>query len=77
MRISNRSLRRQAIIYRENLNLPPMGYLTGMGSVLNLRGDYFGDTIPENGPERDKRAIASDWQTVGDDIRQVLRALEK
>lgn len=41
--------------------------------VLDLSG-WFSVSIPDyrNGPQRDREAIAGDWETVGQDLRQSM-----
>lgn len=45
-------------------------FLTGMGSVVNLRGHLY-DYNSSDDP--DQIAIAQDWQMVGQDIRDSLK----
>ncbi|HEY1716941.1 MAG TPA: hypothetical protein VGH42_01450 [Verrucomicrobiae bacterium] len=49
-------------------------FLTGMGSVVNLRGHLY-DYNSSDDP--DQLAIAQDWQMVGQDIRVALKKAEK
>ena len=48
-------------------------FLKGWASVLDLSG-LFSVSIPDyrNGPQRDMEAIAGDWETVGQDLRQSM-----
>jgi hypothetical protein len=49
-------------------------FLTGMGSVVNLRGHLY-DYNSSDDP--DELAIAQDWQMVGQDMRDALKKAEK
>jgi hypothetical protein len=49
-------------------------FLTGMGSVVNLRGHLY-DYNSSDDP--DQLAIAQDWQMVGQDMRDALKKAEK
>ncbi|HEY5041464.1 MAG TPA: hypothetical protein VIK53_05620 [Verrucomicrobiae bacterium] len=49
-------------------------FLTGMGSVVNLRGHLY-DYNASDDP--DQLAIAQDWQMVGQDMRDALKKAEK
>jgi len=49
-------------------------FLTGMGSVVNLRGHLFEYNSSD---DPDQLAIAQDWQMVGQDIRDALKKAEK
>lgn len=44
-------------------------FLMGMGSVLNISGNYFPFSEASSPEEADLRAIASDWGVIGNDIR--------
>lgn len=48
-------------------------FIKGWASVLDLSG-WFSVSIPDyrNGPQRDREAIAGDWETVGQDLRQSM-----
>ena len=51
-------------------------FLSGMGRVLNLGGvhtDYNQNLTPQ---EADRKALASDFKAVGDDIRTAMRACD-
>ena len=43
-----------------------------MGSVLNISGRYFEFNYSKSPQEADFNALASDWNMVGQDFRQVL-----
>ena len=49
------------------------GFLKGFSSVFNLSGQAF-LTIPDlkTGFERDREAIAGDWQRIGRDMRNSI-----
>ncbi|MEJ0088325.1 MAG: hypothetical protein WDM80_00990 [Limisphaerales bacterium] len=49
-------------------------FLTGMGSVVNLRGHLYDYNSSE---DPDQLAIAQDWQIVGQDMRDALKKAEK
>lgn len=49
-------------------------FLTGMGSVVNLRGHLY-DYNSSDDP--DELAIAQDWQMVGQDMRDALKKAKK
>lgn len=44
-------------------------FLTGIGSVLNIRGDFFDYNRSE---DADAIAISEDWRAVGRDIQDAL-----
>ena len=58
--------------FKSNQLFPRSGFLTGMGSVFNISGNYFERNCSKSNKETDARAIASDWGMVGQDLQQVL-----
>ncbi|AZI68266.1 hypothetical protein EIB71_02410 [Kaistella daneshvariae] len=47
---------------------PRKNFLVGMGSILNIRGQYFDYSLSKSGREADGRALKSDWEMIGKDI---------
>ncbi len=43
-------------------------FLLGLGSVLNLQGNYYQYNTSNSSREADYKAIASDWGVIGQDI---------
>lgn len=52
-------------------------FLTGMGSVLNVAGNYPEFNVSESPEEADLLALESDWRMVGQDFRDVFEDLFK
>jgi hypothetical protein len=52
---------------------PKSSFLTGMGTVLNLAGNYFIYNSSKTAQEADERAIASDWKILGQDMRTAIK----
>jgi hypothetical protein len=50
-------------------------FLTGSGSVFNLRGSYFLFNYSKNSQEADARALEHDWGVIGQDIRMALKKI--
>lgn len=48
----------------------------GAGSVLDLTGSYFSYNLSPNGQEADRRAIASDWGVIGQDLKKAISTWE-
>lgn len=57
--------------------LATMTRLTGAGNVFNLWGSFYDYNYSATPEEADARALFSDWAVVGDDIRTVLRSIDK
>ena len=52
--------------------LPDSDFFTGMGSVLNISGNYFEYATSKNEKEADTKALMSDWQNIGIDINNSI-----
>lgn len=52
-------------------------FLKGIGSVLNIgaTGNIYNSS--KSATKADSRAIASDWQTIGNDMREALDEYKK
>lgn len=53
--------------------LPKNDFFIGMGSVLNIGGNYFEYNTSKSEEEADKKALFSDWWNVGNDIDSILK----
>ena len=62
--------------YQTNL-LPQASFFKGLGSVLNVSGNYYKFDYSKNGAEADKKAIESDWNIVGQDIKLAMKKATK
>jgi len=47
-------------------------FLIGAGSIFNLAGNYFEFNRSYSGEVADTMALQSDWEMVGNDLRQAL-----
>ena len=47
-------------------------FLTGVGTVLNLGGNYYEYNYSESSSDADKKAIENDFEMVGFDIRDAM-----
>ena len=52
-------------------NLP--NFLTGLGSVLDIAGNYLTFDFGKDGSEEDTKAIGSDWEAIGEDIKKAKK----
>jgi len=52
---------------------PNMSFLTGMGSALNIAGNYYKFKDSESPEEADYKAIQSDWAFVGRDLNEAIK----
>lgn len=50
-------------------------FLDGIGSIINIFGNYFDFNFSNTGEEADKKAIENDWEVVGDDIRKAVQKM--
>lgn len=54
--------------------MPRSSYITGAGTVFNLAGSYYVYNTSNTPEEADAKALASDWQVIGNDLRNALKA---
>jgi hypothetical protein len=59
--------------FRTDFLLPKNNFFIGMGSVLNLKGNYFEYNTSKSDLEADRNALFSDWWNVGNDMDTVLQ----
>lgn len=57
--------------------LPINNFWVGLGSVINIAGNYFDYNFPSSHVEVDRRALASDWMNVGKDFKAARKVFEK
>lgn len=62
--------------YSTDYLLPMNNFWVGMGSILNLAGNYFEYNYSKSDNEADLKALTSDWENVGEDIRKSKRSFE-
>ena len=58
--------------FRTDYLFPASSFLSGMGSVLNVAGNYFRYNTSPTPEEADEKALASDWGVIGQDIREAI-----
>ena len=64
-------------IRKTDFLLPNNDFIIGLGSVLNLLGSYFEYNYSNSSKEADFKALESDWQNVGEDIRKSFKKVKK
>ncbi|MFT5891937.1 MAG: hypothetical protein ACI9Y7_002044 [Dokdonia sp.] len=52
-------------------------YLTGLGSVMNVFGNYYEFNGSKTSKEADYKALYSDWKAIGDDITKATKKISK
>jgi len=52
---------------------PKSGFWVGLGSVVNIGGDYYLYNRSETPVEADARGLGADWCIVGQDIAYALK----
>lgn len=57
-------------LFRTNFLYPETDFVTGMGSVLNLSGNYFDFADSKDEQSADLKALCSDWGVTGQDIQE-------
>lgn len=64
-------------IRKTDFLLPNNNFLIGLGSVLNIVGSYFEYNYSSSSEEADLKALESDWQNVGGDIKESIANFKK
>lgn len=64
---------RRKKLYRSDYLFSSPSFFTGMGSALNIAGNYFSYNYCQSAEEADRKAIQSDWLMVGQDLTNVLK----
>jgi hypothetical protein len=62
---------------RTDFLLPKNDFFVGLGTIMNISGNYFKYNTSETAEEADKKALASDWFMVGQDIKKAKSNFEK
>lgn len=70
-------MNKKKIKYRTNFLLPKNDFLVGLGNVLNISGSYFDYNYSKSEKEADYKAIFSDWENIGEDIRKSKEQFKK
>lgn len=55
--------------YRSDFLFSETSFLIGVGSSLNLAGNYFEYAVSETPEKADLKAIENDWNMVGEDLK--------
>lgn len=63
--------------YRSDFLFPKSGFLIGMGSVLNVGGNYFRFNYSESDIAADTNAIENDWGVIGQDLLDTAHAINE
>ncbi len=58
--------------FRTDFLFPTPSFLKGMGTVLNLGGNYYSWNRSDTPEEADARGLKCDWAIVGEDIRRAF-----
>jgi hypothetical protein len=53
---------------------PQNSFIAGMGSVINIDGNYFDYNSSSSAEEADKKAIFMDWKMIGEDIKKSINS---
>ena len=69
-------MKKRTIRYKTDYILPKNNFWVGMGSVLNIAGSYFEYNYSNSESEADLKALISDWENVGDDMRKSKEQFE-
>ncbi len=59
--------------YRTNILFHRPSFIDGIGSIFNLAGNYFEFNYYGSSEDADRKAIESDWDMVGNDIKKTTK----
>lgn len=62
-------MKKRTIKHKTDALFPRHNFWIGMGSILNLAGSYFEYNHLKSVDETDLKALTSDWDIVGEDLR--------
>lgn len=63
--------------YRTDFLFPKSSFITGMGSVFDLTGNYYSFNTSKTTSIADFKAIQSDWGVVGQDIESSVEEVNR
>jgi len=65
--------------FRFSSLFPKSSFLIGAGSVFSVAGNYYSSRFRSSlgDPDADAKALASDWEAIGNDFRKVMSGLDK
>lgn len=63
--------------YKTNRLFHRASFIGGIGSIINVAGNYYDFNYTGSGEEADIKAIENDWGMIGDDIRQSVKKITK
>jgi len=72
-----KKIRVQAKAPKTTSLLPHKSFIVGMGSIFNLRGQYFDYNKSDSSLKADSKALQSDWEMTGEDLRKAQRNFQK
>ncbi len=50
-------------------------FLIGLGSILNIAGNYFDYNYSESEMDADNNAIENDWKLIGQDLKNAFELI--
>lgn len=63
--------------YKTNVLFHRPSFIDGIGSIFNLAGNYFEFNYSKSSEESDRKAIESDWDMIGNDIKKATKKSKK
>ena len=61
--------------FRTDFLVPTPSFLTGVGTVFNIWGQYFDYNTSPSEEEADTRALLCDWGMVGQELEDAMKTL--
>ena len=63
--------------YKTDFLFSKCTFWRGVGSVLNVPGNFYEFNTSNTSEEADNKALISDWENVGKDIKDAQKKIEK
>ncbi len=63
--------------YRTNRLFHRTSFIDGIGSIINVAGNYYDFNYTGSDEETDAKAIENDWGMIGDDIRKSIKKINE
>ena len=70
------NMKKRKKAHRTTRLLPKNNFMVGLGSVLNIAGSYFDYNYSKSDAEADRKALTSDWMSVGEDFKSAKKSFE-
>ena len=68
---------KKASLFKSDFLFPDTDFITGIGSVLNIGGNYYEFATSKNDLAADIKALRCDWGVIGQDIKRAAECVRE